>query len=390
MSKPLVRSRLLTLFAATALVIPTTSYLCAQWGWSPAATGAAISLMTGAAVIFAPIWGVLDDKINGLGMRLASGVAAFSCLLLWTCATWGPPTEFAVMSGLVLFGASSGGIEPLISAHIQRLQLMGKYPGLRLFGTGGWVLGLAAASLGVITGILEGVYLLAGLLFGYLLIASPSVSVTAPERGPAQWRLPRPMVLFILIGLPVPISAYVYLVFSAAAFESVGASNPGAPFITLILLAVLEVPAFLLVQKTIPGHGLLPLYALTMACLALSWLVLMVSDGNIGLQAAALASHALAAALWASLQVNVVRHYAKPGQTGFSQASASAMAKCLSATIAGVGAGWLLGAVSAMAAGWFILILCLLSLCCLSAILRSSSPMASTKVPRNELIPIER
>lgn len=390
MSKPLVRSRLLTLFAGTALVIPTTSYLCAQWGWSPAATGAAVSLMTGAAVVSAPMWGVLDDKLNGLGMRLASGVAAISCVLLWICATWGPAGGLAVTISLALFGASSGGIEPLISAHIQRLQLMGNYPGLRLFGTGGWVLGLAAASAGVITGTLEAVYLLAGALFGYLLIASSSGNVTAPQRGPTQWRLPRPVVWFVLIGLPIPVSAYVYLVFSAAAFESLGVLHPGAPFITLLLLAVLEVPAFLLVQKIIPGHGLLPLYAVALGCLALSWLALMVADGNILLQAAALATHALAAALWTSLQVNVVRHYSKPGQAGFSQASASAMAKCLSATIAGVGAGWLMGAMNAMAAAWFILMLCLLSLLCLIAIFRSAGPMASTKVPRNELIPIER
>lgn len=390
MGKPLVRSRLLTLFAGTALVIPTTSYLCAQWGWSPAAIGAAVSLMTGAAVICAPLWGALDDRVNGLGMRLASGVAAFSCVFIWICATWAPPGGGVVTAGLALFGASSGGIEPLISAHIQRLQLMGRYPGLRLFGTGGWVLGLAAASLAVLAGTLEGVYLLAGLLFGYLLISSPTLNVTAPERGPTRWGLPRQVMLFVLIGIPVPISAYVYLVFSAAAFESVGASNPGVPFITLLLLAVLEVPAFLLVQRTIPGHGFLPLYALTMGCLAVSWIALMVADGNIVLQAAALATHALAAALWASLQVNVVRHYAKPGQAAFSQASASAMAKCLSATIAGVGAGWLLATVGAMAAAWFILILCLLSLICLSVTLRSSIPLAAAKVPRNELVPIER
>ncbi|WP_354191316.1 hypothetical protein [Arthrobacter sp. UYCu712] len=346
--------------------------------------------MTGAAVVFAPMWGVLDDKANGLGTRLASGVAAFSCALLWICAKWGPSGEFAVIAGLALFGASSGGIEPLISAHIQRLQLIGKYPSLRLFGTGGWVLGLAAASLAVITGTLEAVYLLAGLLFGYLLIASSSGHMTVPERGKTQWRLPRPVVLFVLIGLPIPISAYVYLVFSAAAFQSLGLSNAGAPFITLLLMAALEVPAFLLVQKIIPGHGLLPLYALAMACLALSWLALMAADGNILLQAAALATHAVSAALWASLQVNVVRHYSKAGLAGFSQASASAMAKCLSATFAGVGAGWLVGAHNAMAAAWFILILCLLSLLCLLAIFRFSGPMASTKVPRNELIPIER
>ncbi|MFT4468517.1 hypothetical protein ACMX2H_01280 [Arthrobacter sulfonylureivorans] len=331
----------------------------------------------------------MDDKVNGLGMRLASGLAASSSLYLWICATWGPLDGPAILTGLILFGASSGGIEPLISAHIQRQQLMGNYPGLRLFGTGGWLLGLTAASLGFLAGSLESVYLLAGIFLGYLVVISPAAHPTAQVQRPSRPRLPRPALIFILVGLPVPISAYVYLVFSAAAFESIRA-DAGNPFLTLFILAVLEVPAFLLVRKIIPGRRLLSLYALTMVFLALSWVALMAANGRMALQLAALVAHALAAAMWASLQVNVVRHYAQPGHVAFSQASASAMAKGLSAAIAGIGAGWVLATFGATAAAWFILTLCFLSLVSLIILAKSPSSPSSTKIPHNEELSIER
>lgn len=343
MSLAALRSRNAAVFGGTALVVPPTSAIALSSGWSPLLTGTAIGAMTTATVIMAPVWGAIDDRRDARGLLGAAIGASIAALLLLGCALAGFAAH-VVIPALCVFGATSGGLDPLVSARIQRSGWMHGLPRIRLFGVAGWTGGLVAASLLAAAGWAIGVYLLAAFAFAAIAV----VEVVAPVAGSsavrtgggARGRIPASLVVFVLVGLPVPITAYSYLIYSTSALNAFEDLAVAVPFVTLIVLALLELPVFVAIGARLEGRNLAAVYLVCLVLLSLSWVPAVLGLGGTA-RAVGLLPYTAAVALWTVAQISAVRIFTTDATAGLAHSVVSSATKIGSALFAGSGVGWL-------------------------------------------------
>lgn len=336
-----LRYRNASVFAGTALVVPPTSAIALASGWSPLAVGTAIGVMTTVTVLVAPMWGALDDR-RSWALSASAALAAVAALLLFAAAGLGFPSAM-VVPALCVFGAASGGLDPLVSARIQRSGWVHALPRIRIFGAVGWAVGLVVASVLSIMGAGAAVYLAAAVAFVGVLVVEALAPVAARTSAPTTTRadgrgpVPLGLVLFVLAGLPVPVSAYSYLVYSSAELD-VFAGAIGIPFLTLLVLAGLELPVFAAIGSRLEGRSLVAVSAAGLALLALSWLPSALG-ADVVARLLALMPYTGAVVLWSIAQVSVVPVFVPDSLAGSAHSAVSAATKAVSALLAGLGVG---------------------------------------------------
>jgi hypothetical protein len=349
-----LRFRHAGVFGGTALVVPPTSAVALASGWDPLVVGSAIGVMTTATVVASPIWGALDDRPGSRGLLGAAGGASLGSLLLFVCSLTGFDAAF-VIPALCVFGAASGGLDPLVSARIQRSGWMHGLPRIRLFGVIGWCGGLVIASALSLAGLGGAVFLIAAIVFGSIAaveIVAP-VRAAAPSRdddmrepargGRRRQALPGGLVFFVLIGLPVPVSAYSYLIYSSSILDPFASLSLSIPFLTLIALAALELPVFAIVGSRLQGRRLVAIYLAALTLLALSWLPSVFQLAGAAVVVGLLA-YTTAVVLWTVAQISAVRILTSDRAAGFVHTTVSAATKTAGAVLAGGGVGWIVSA----------------------------------------------
>jgi hypothetical protein len=351
MSLAALRYRNASVFAGTALVVPPTSALAIASGWDLIVAGSAIGAMTTATVLAAPVWGAIDDRPGSRGLLGAAAGSALGSVLLWATSLAGFDAR-VVIPALCVFGAASGGLDPLVSARIQRAGWMHGLPRIRLFGAIGWCAGLVVALALTVSGLGSAVFLVAAAIFATVAaveihtpvrVAGPSAAVTpaAPPRSPFRRRtFPGGLVLFVLVGLPVPISAYSYLIYSSSVIDPLAFLNLTVPFLTLILLAAIELPVFAIVGSRLEGRSLVSVYVASLILLALSWLPSLLQLPSAAILAGLLA-YTTAVVLWTVAQISAVRVLTTDPSAGVAHTAVSAATKTASAVLAGSGVGWI-------------------------------------------------
>ncbi|WP_353987352.1 hypothetical protein [Ruicaihuangia caeni] len=383
------RASFAALFAGMAIAVPGSAHLMLVWGTSAPLAGTALAASTLAGVAGAPLWGRMDDRAPGLGMRVAGFLAAGACAALAViatapAATASSPVEHVVpllfASVLVVFGFSAGGVEPLLSARLQRARRLAGYSGIRAFGSIGWIAGLAMATIAFGMTAPAAAFAVAAACFAALAL-SGTAATTAARRAtvPPGGRI----VMFVIIGLPVPVSAFVLTLFSSTAAAELGLVLPSMPFVTLMALAVFEVPAFLIVHAL--RSRLMPIgaYAASLTALVAAWMLIIVSSEPL-MRGAGIAVYALAVAFWASAQVTMVASLSSEAVAALRQATAASLAKALSATLGGPVIGALIDAAGAGAAAWSLGCAGLVSLAALAVVAATGSDgRLATHVQRN-------
>ncbi len=382
MSINALRYRNASIFAGSALVVPPTSVLALASGWDTLVAGTAIGLMTTAAVLAAPLWGILDDRHGSRGLLAAAAGATFGSLLLFGCVLTGFKPA-ATITVLCIFGAASGGIDPLVSAHIQRAGLMWALPRIRFFGALGWTLGLVVALILTAIGWGATVYLAAAMIFGSLTLAEIRAPAANQETRRTRSRrppIPRGLVVLVLVGLPVPISAYSYLIYSSSALDAFGTAGQNVPFLTLIVLASLELPVFALLGARLKGWNLAVVYCAALLLLAISWVPSALDLGSTT-QALGLLLYTTAVAIWTIAQISAVRAFARNTSASFVHTVISAGTKALSAIAAGSGMGWLASSLGDRSAPVFLLALSLIGLLLLGIAVIAFPSIRLAKIP---------
>ena len=384
------RGRLVVVFAATALALPPTSAFALEAGWPPQLVGGALAAMTIAGVVTAPAWGALDDRVGARGLATAAVVSAAAAIAL-CCAALAGFEPRAVIPALIIFGIGSGALDAMVSARIQRRGLTHALPRLRGYGSLGWAVGLALASLLVWAGLGAWVFAAAALcclalaLLGY---REPVVAVAVDAPTVHRGALSPPVLLLLLVGLPVPVAAYGYLLYSSTALDALGGIAPGVPLLTLLVLAVIEVPVFALIAPLIAGRRITVLYAVLLLLLAASWLPFVMPTPD-WLRTVALLPYTLAVVVWSSTQPAMVRSFAPNRAAGLAQATAASLTKCAAAVVSGVGIGAIDSAFGGRAAPLALLVLALAGMLLLSLAIRLFPDLRSVTVPA-AVTPIER
>lgn len=367
------RAGFAALFAGMAIAVPGSAHLMLVWGTPAPLTGAALAASTLAGVAGAPLWGRMDDRAPGRGMRVAGFLAASACAALAViatapAATASSPAELVLpllfASVLVVFGFSAGGVEPLLSARLQRARRLAGYSGIRVFGSIGWIAGLAMATIAFGIAAPAAAFAVAAACFAALALSRTDATTAARRtQVPPSGRI----VLFVIIGLPVPVSAFVLTLFSSTAAAELGLVVPSLPFVTLMALAVFEVPAFLIVHALRRRLTPIAAYAASLTALVAAWMLIVVSSEPL-VRGAGIAVYALAVAFWASAQVTMVASLASEAVAALRQATAASLAKALSAALGGPVMGALIDAAGAGAAAWSLGCAGLVSLAALAVV----------------------
>lgn len=334
------RGRYFGVFACAAFVLPSTSVLALQSGWSPQLTGTAVAAMTVSGALAAPLWGLLDDRDIGRVLPLAALVAGGSAGGLCVAAIneFLPPV---VVPLLIVFGAASGGLEGLLSARVQRSGVTHALPRLRGYGSLGWAAGLATASLLDWFGF--GVFVYAGAALCccamvLLEVRDPIVSVARDAATARRSALSLPILFYLLAGLPVPISAYGYLLYSSTVLDALSGLVHAIPLLTLLVLAVIELPLFAVLSPILPGRSVPAIYLAALGLLAVSW-VPFVLPMNDGFRLVALVPYTVAVVLWSVAQPVMVRAFAPNRSAAVAQTLASSLTKGAAAVVSGAGIG---------------------------------------------------
>ena len=347
-----LRYRNAGVFGGTALVVPPTSTIAITSGWEPVLAGSAIGVMTVATVVVAPVWGSIDDRPGAKGLFGAAALAASGSFLLFICAVTGFDAR-VVIPALCVFGAASGGLDPLVSARIQRSGWMHGLPRIRMFGVVGWCGGLVICAVLSLIGLGGAVFLVAAVVFVTIAVVEVCSPVLVPEArsplgngistqssSPRQYTVPGGLILFVLVGLPIPVSAYSYLIYSSSILDPFASLSVTVPFLTLIVLAALELPIFAFIGSRLEGRRLVVVYLIALTLLAGSWLPAVFRLSNV-IVVAGLVAYTTAVALWTVAQVSAVRALTSDRRAGVAHTVVSAATKTISSVLAGAGVGWL-------------------------------------------------
>lgn len=352
-------------FAAAACVGPFLSYVLTDLGWTPREIGYAAAVLTASAVITAPAWGWLDDASQ-------RGAARFSFLATAVAATF---LTFAVsnlgivpaLCAVVLVGSASGSLEPLLTTGALRNARTAYHLGAtRSLGSVGWICGLGiGGALLTVTDQTALVFLLAGVL----AISAPLVpAVSGPSRvesgptlgAPRPGRPPIRAVLGVLsLTFPVSLCMSALVFFTAGWAHSDLGAGPLLAVGPLALSALLELPAFVVVDRLSRSIAPRSLCGMAFPPLAVACLALGVAPGTaimFGVQPLV----ALSLALWFVGQSRLTAERVDLRQLAIAMTLVSTLGRGLAGPLAGIGGGAI-----AAAGGYDALFFTMAALCAL-------------------------
>jgi MFS_1 like family len=346
---------------SAACVAPFLSYVLAGAGWTPRQIGLATAVLTASAVATAPVWGFLDDLLQGGAARLSLLCAALaSAVLTASVMRWGVG---ATLASVALMGSSSGSIEALLTSRALRDPGTAVRLGVtRSLGSVGWILGLVCGGvLLTVTSHPALVFLLAGI--AALTAPRPSAGLAAPADVPApsaagSARPPVRAVLGVLsVTFPLPLCTAALVYFTAGwARQDLGA-GPLLAVSPLAFSAALELPAFVGVDRFARRLGARWLCVLAFPPLGVAALVLALLPGR-GALFAVQPLVAMSFTLWFVGQSRLVAERVPAHRL----ASGLTLASTLGRGVAGPVAGTVGGAIAA-AGGYPALFLSMAGVC---------------------------
>ena len=360
-----LRRQYLHAFAAMACVTPFLSYVLADMGWSPREIGFAAASSTVGGVVSAPLWGRLDHLLRRGAAQAALRVTAVAAILLTAAALTPPPWVFCVAAGC--FGAASGSVDPLITARALRDDLTAARLGsTRAAGSVGWVLGLLGGGLVL-------AYLGQPLLV-FVLAAVAAASAPALVQSPAEpeaWhgdgprrsgRLPLRSVATVLsITFPLTLCMSALVTFTAGWAHTELGAGPLMSVGPLALSALLELPAFALVDRLAAKLRSESLAALAFPPLGVAALALALAPGR-GVLFAVQPLVALTFALMFVAQSRLTAERVAHSSLATAQTLVSAVGRGVAAPVAGVAGGAI-----AAAGGFSTLFFTMVAICVLGA-----------------------
>jgi MFS transporter, PPP family, 3-phenylpropionic acid transporter len=376
-----LRRQYLHSFAAAACIGPFLSYVLSDRGWAPGSIGIATALLTLSAVVSAPAWGWLDD-VRRAGAAKLSLVATAAAAMLLTLAVLQLPM-WAALGAVVILGSVSGSLEALLTTRTLRdTRTAVRLGATRSLGSVGWVLGLGLGGLLLtFTDKPALVFLVAGIA---ALTAPAPPPAPAPTQDPGHapdsvedespptplpGRPPVRAVLGVLsITFPIPVCTAALVFFTAGWAHTDLGAGPLVAVGPLALSAVLELPAFLALDRLAKGVAPRSLCGFAFAPLALAFLALALAPGKITLFAVQ-PLVAASFALWFIGQSRLMAQRVPLRQLGSALTLLATLGKGVAGPLAGVAGG------AIAAAGGYTALFGTLAGLCLFGLLRVFLPL---------------
>jgi hypothetical protein len=318
-------------FAAVACVTPYLSWSLSDRGASVAAAGAAVSVLTLAAVAAAPLWGLLSDRRPDSVLQLAFAAGAIAALSLALAPL---PLVFAAAAA---FGAATGALEALLTASVfRRYGPQAPVGDLRRWASLAWCGGLIVTA-AVVTHWPAGVFVCSAAIFAVAAGAARVEAGSSERSHRGRLRRLKPIVRLVVQVLPLSCALFTMLIFVGALVHERG-SSPWLIALAFGLTAILEVPALGLAQRLARrlSSGRLILLAFPLAAAAYA---LLGAYPTVPMLIVVQPLFAAVFALWFVGQSGGIARLAESADLGVAQSLAAAATKGVAGTVAGVGGG---------------------------------------------------